>query len=88
MKAVTSISTRADAGVRAASTCRTRRTERFSMRARDVVDIRHIDHIHDGPNDVTQLRTGVAKGCRDRSDGGHHLRIGIAIEVVTAGRRS
>jgi hypothetical protein len=53
-----------------------------------VVDIRHIDHIHDGPNDVTQLRTGVAKGCRDRSDGGHHLRIGIAIEVVTAGRRS
>jgi hypothetical protein len=53
-----------------------------------VVDIRHIDHIHNGPYDVTQLRTGVAKGCRDRSDGGHHLRIGIAIEVLTAGRRS
>jgi hypothetical protein len=64
------------------------RTNNVITVARDVVDIRHIDHIHNGPYDVTQLRTGVAKGCRDRSDGGHHLRIGIAIEVLTAGRRS
>jgi hypothetical protein len=58
------------------------------MCAGDVVGIRHIDHIHNGSYDVTQTRAGLAKRRCDRGDCGHHLRVGVAIEVMIAGRRS
>src|SRR3954469_8552125 len=58
------------------------------MRARDLVDIRHIENVDNGSYDVTEFRAGLRKRRPDRGDCGHHLRVGIAIEVLTAGRRS
>jgi len=62
MTAVTSISTRAEAGVRAATCTRVlagRDAPNVSSCARDLVDICHIENIDNGPYDVTQFRTGL-----------------------------
>src|SRR5260370_6272196 len=58
------------------------------MCASNLRDICHIENIDHGSHDVTEFGPGLAKRRRDRGDRGYHLLVGIAIEMVSAGRRS